>query len=60
MEYIITQNSNNKLHIWNFPSGKLYYSINHESVIWSFDLSSDNRVLVYNDYYGTIYIYSLF
>ena len=59
MEYIITQGCNTRLQIWEFPSGKLHYSINHESVIWSYDLSSDNRVVVFNDYYGTIYIYSL-
>ncbi len=59
MEYIITQGNNTKLQIWEFPSGKLYYSINHESVIWSYDISGDNRIIVFNDYYGTIYIYSL-
>lgn len=59
MEYIITQGCNTRLQIWEFPSGKLHYSINHESVIWSYDLSSDNRVVVFNDYYGTIYIYNL-
>lgn len=59
MEYIITQGSNTKLQIWNFPSGKLYYCINHTSVIWSYDISADNRIIVFNDYYGNIYIYSL-
>lgn len=59
MEYLITQNSNNKLTIWNFPSGKEYYTINNKSVIWSYDISYDNRLIVFNDYYGTIYIFSL-
>lgn len=59
MEYIITQGNNTRLQIWEFPSGKLYYSINHKSVIWSYDISNDNRIIVYNDYYGNIYIYSL-
>jgi hypothetical protein len=59
MEYIITQGNNTRLQIWEFPSGKLHYSINHKSVIWSYDISNDNRIIVYNDYYGNIYIYSL-
>jgi len=59
MEYIITHGNNNKLQIWQFPLGKLYYSINHDTVILSYNISYDNRIIVFSDYYGNIYIYSL-
>jgi WD40 repeat protein len=59
MEFIVSQNCNTKLQIWNFPSGSLYHTINHNSVIWSFDVSDDSKVIVFNDYYGNIYLYSL-
>jgi WD40 repeat protein len=60
MEFIITQNSKTKLEFWKFPSGEFYYSINHDTVIWSFDLSDDGKIIVFNDYYGIIHIVSLY